>query len=164
MNRKNYLGLDKPLHLTLNAAFLSEIKQDNIQFRQLIDSIADALNVEAKVRPRVLAELLERLRDEMDSHFALEEFYGYFDSAALVNPQVNSKATMLREQHVDLSVELNGLLEETERIVYQERPQGRSLDEIIDAFLDFHRAFMSHEDQEMELMMRLANEEIGVGD
>ncbi len=160
----DYLGKDPTSKLTLNVAFLTEIKEDNVQFNELIKSIANALGVEAKIQPRVLFELLSSLRDEIETYFALEEFYGYIDQAVLINPQVSQQIRSLRDEHESLFLELHGLVEEAERIVYQEVPQGRPLAEIIEGFFNFYQAFSHHEEKEMELAMRLANEEIGVGD
>lgn len=163
-NNGDYLGLGGELSLTINAAFLNEIKEDNVHFNHLIKSIAQALDVEATIRPRVLSELLTRLRDEMETHFALEEFFGYFDSAVLINPQVSRQAESLKGEHESLYIELNGLVEESDRIVYQEKPCGRSVDEIVKGFFEFYERFQLHEQKEMELVLRLVNEEIGVGD
>ena len=150
--------------LTINAAFLQEIKQDNVHFNQLLKSIATGLSDRPHVRPRVLAELLTRLRDELETHFALEEFYGYFDQAAMTNPEISRKAERLKDQHEALYVELNDLVEEAERLVYHETPAGRPVRQIVRGFHRFHERIDEHEAAEMELIMRLANEEIGVGD
>ncbi|HMO13226.1 MAG TPA: hypothetical protein PKD64_01580 [Pirellulaceae bacterium] len=162
--KRNTPVSDTSTKVMLNAAFLSEIKEDNVQFKLLIASTADALRVDAVIRPRMFAELLSNLRDAIETYFALEEFYGYIEHSKAVNPQVSTRAQKLRDQHQTLYLELNGLIEETERLVYHEVPHGRSMPELIAGFFNFYEAFQSHEEEEMELVMRLSNEEIGVGD
>lgn len=153
-------------HLILNPAFLAEIKDENFQFKQLLQSISEAFKVEASIQPRMLSELLSGLRDAIETYFALEEFYGYMDveDNTLVNPQISQQVQTLRDQHKSLFIELSDLIEESDRIVYHEIPFGRSISEIIEGFFSFYASFQEHEQREMELAMRLANEEIGVGD
>lgn len=149
--------------VTMNVAFLREIKEDNVHFNELLEAVRLSLEVGGEVRVRVLAELLGRLRDELETHFALEEFYGYFRDSAQKNQQVGSVASKLCQEHETLFVQLNELVEEAERLLYKETP-CRDRDEIVAGFFNFCSDLKMHEHQEMELMMRLWNEDIGVGD
>jgi hypothetical protein len=146
-----------------NPAFLQEIKEESIHYSELLRSVAQALSVEATIRPRMLAELLGRLRDELETYFALEEFYGYLPHNADAYPEISREAEHLKSQHAPLFVQLNTLVDQAERLVYHESP-GRSTDEIIAGFFDFYAALREHEQREMELAMRFHNEEVGVGD
>jgi len=148
----------------LNHAFLREIKQDNIALSDLLKSTHRALTVEAEIRPRTLFELLDRLRDELETHFALEEFYGYVDRSSLTNPSVAKQVHRLKAQHRELYLEIAGLLEETERLIYHELPYGRPLTDIVNGFFEFYRHLQNHEQEEMELAMDLANQDLGTGD
>ena len=147
----------------INVAFLREIKEDNVHFQELLEAIRMSLDVGRNVRIRVLAELLGRLRDELETHFALEEFFGYFNDAGAKNNQVGHSAKKLCDEHRELFLQLNELVEESERLLYKETP-SRNKDEIVQGFLDFYDQLKRHEQDEMELMMRLWNEDIGVGD
>jgi len=153
--------------LTLNVAFLQEIKQDNVEFRELLARVRFHFqNVEPsqKNRPVETARLLSELRDELETYFALEEFYGYFQNAEVNNPSVCHQADQLRTEHELLFLELNQLVDSTEQIVYHECSSELTFDDIVDQFESFLAHLQRHEHKEMELVMRLFNEEIGVGD
>jgi hypothetical protein len=63
--------------LTINAAFLQEIKEDNRELRHLLDGCAALLARPdpAGIDPKRLAAMLSKLRDQLAMHFALEEAY-----------------------------------------------------------------------------------------
>lgn len=149
--------------ITINVAFLREIKEDNVHFQELLEAIRMSLDVGRNVRIRVMAELLGRLRDELETHFALEEFFGYFNDANAKNNQVCHAAKKLYDEHQELFLQLNELVEESERLLYKETP-SRNKDEIVQGFFAFYDQLKRHEQDEMDLMMRLWNEDIGVGD
>ena len=153
--------------LTLNVAFLQEIKEDNVEFRQLLDKVRDHFqNVETsqKKRPVETARLLGELRDELETYFALEEFYGYFQNAEVKNPSVCLRADQLRSDHEVLFLELNQIVDSTEQIVYHECSAELAFEDVAKSFDSFYDHLQRHEHEEMELVMRLFNEEIGVGD
>ena len=85
--------------LTINAAFLQEIKDDNRELKQLLDDCAERLAHASTghVDPKRLVGSLARLRDQVALHFALEEAYGYFDDAIDVAPR--SAARPKRSAH-----------------------------------------------------------------
>ncbi len=109
--------------LTINAAFLLEIKEDNRELRQLLDDCAALLARPhgAGVELRRAAQLLGNLRDQLAMHFSLEEAYGYFDDAIDVAPRLSRQAEALRSQHPRLFVALCDLVEEAEQLLYHER-------------------------------------------
>ncbi len=148
--------------ITINVAFLREIKDENVALRQLIDAVANRLGHDPRLSEHDLLELFSRLRDELESYFALEEFYGYFDQAAMLNPSVSACADKLRNEHESLFLSFNDVVELVEQHVYRE--SNTSLEEIVDQFNRFRADLDLHEQCEMELMLRLCNEEIGVGD
>ena len=81
--------------LTINVAFLQEIKDDHVEFRERLEGTRQhfsSLTESQKKRPVDTARLLGELRDELETYFALEEFYGYFQNAAVTNPSVGLKA------------------------------------------------------------------------
>ena len=98
--------------VTINVAFLQEIKQD-FEFRQMLSKVYHQLNQPdgEKLSPRKASELLSDLRDELETYFALEEFYGYFDRSAETNPSVSQKASLLRSEHEQLYLQLDELVE-----------------------------------------------------
>ena len=152
--------------VTINVAFLRDIKED-FGFRNLLNEVYFKLNAspsDKKLLPRVVAELLGELRDELETYFALEEFYGYFKQAAVSNPIVSQKAIGLSGEHEMLYLQLSGLVESAQQIVYREVGPEVSVHGIVDGFEEFCIELAAHEQAEMELMMRLHNEEFGVGD
>jgi hypothetical protein len=52
----------------------------------------------------------------------------------------------------------------TEQIAYQEIGPESTIEQVADALENFCVELAGHEQAEMDLMMRLCNEEIGVGD
>ena len=69
--------------VSINPAFLREIKDDHHELRQLMhhtSAMLDHSGPEEIDYPR-LVELLTKLRDQLAMHFSLEEAYGYFEDA-----------------------------------------------------------------------------------
>lgn len=154
------------LGVTINVAFLQEIK-DDFGFRAVLNEAYYQLKPKdplAKTSPRVAAELLNSLRDELETYFALEEFYGYFKQSAIANPCVNQQAIKLQSEHETLYLAMSELVEMCEQIVYRENNVELTLNDVADKFENFCIALARHEQSEMDLMMRLCNEDIGVGD
>ncbi len=151
--------------VTINVPFLQEIKQD-FEFRQLLNNVYHQLNTRdgEKIGPRRASELLSDLRDELETYFALEEFYGYFERSAEINPSVSKQAGSLRSEHEKLYLQFNDLVETSEQIVYHECSPDITVQQLAEKLDEFCRALADHEQNEMELMMRMCNEDIGVGD
>jgi hypothetical protein len=151
--------------LTINAAFLQEIKEDNRELRQLLDDCAALLSRphQAGVELRRVSQLFGKLRDQLAMHFSLEEAYGYFDDAIDVAPRLSRQAESLRSQHPRLFVALCELVEEAEQLLYHERPP-LELDDLASGFAQFHRELQEHEAHEDALIVQVFNEEIGGGD
>lgn len=161
--------------VTINVAFLQEIKTDfgfrillNEVYHRLKPNSSDQANwddpfANQQVTSNEAADLLSDLRDELKTYFALEEFYGYFSQSKVSNPSVNKKAVGLQAEHETLFLELNDLVELAEQVLYHEI-HDVPIEQIADQFEEFCKRLAAHEQNEMELMMRLCNEEIGVGD
>ncbi len=149
--------------VTLNVAFLNEIKADNVSIGQVLKSIRTTFNGGKSLGPRSICELLGRLRDELETHFALEEFYGYFDEAEMTHSQVSRAANSLIGEHTELFSELNSIIENAEQLLYDEAGH-KSESQIILDFQFFDDKLREHELKEMELMQKLCNDEFGTGD
>ncbi len=152
--------------LTINAAFLQEIKDDNRELKYLLAECLAACQPDGwrkTLEPAKLLRLLGKLRDQLGMHFALEEAYGYFDDALSVAPQLSRRALELREQHRPLFLTLCQLVEDAERLRYHE-PTAVGWRDVADAYADFHQQFCKHEAAEDRLVMQMVNEEIGCGD
>ncbi len=148
---------------TINVAFLQEIKED-YEFRQLLNNIQQHLSAPTELPARQASELLGQLRDELETYFALEEFYGYFQHSAETNPSVCNQAGILKTEHETLFLQLNQLVEMSEQIVYHECSPKITVKQLSASLDEFCKCLSQHEEKEMELMMRMCNEDIGVGD
>ena len=149
----------------VNAAFLQEIKEEN---RELHDLIGRAVDCFDGLRPRqqcvrVMAKLLEELRDQFSMHFALEEAYGYFADALSVAPPLSDRAEELRNEHSDLFLEICAIAEAAERYLY-EHASRRTLERLGRRWTAFHDRFQTHEAREADLMLAAFDDDIGVGD
>jgi hypothetical protein len=151
--------------LTINAAFLQEIKDDNRELKHLLDECAERLtySAAARVDAKRLVGSLARLRDQLALHFTLEEAYGYFDDAIDVAPRLSRQAETLRSQHSGLYLSLCDVVERAEQLLYHEA-HATAAGNIARAFADFHQQFRDHEAAEDALIMQTVNEEIGGGD
>lgn len=151
--------------LTINPAFLQEIKEDNSHLKELLaaTSTALALDRDTPIRPRALAALMSRLRDQLATHFSLEEFFGYFDDAVDSAPRLSAEADVLRSQHETLYLTISKLAEDAERLLYGPVPNN-GLSALATRFQAFYEELTRHEDSENELIMRAFYDDIGVGD
>ena len=152
--------------VTINVAFLQEIKED-FEFRNQLNHVYSQLNpkdVDDRPPIKVVADLLDELRDELKTYFALEEFYGYFGQAKVDNPCVSKKAGELRGDHEKLFLQLSEVVEMSQQIVYDEAGPDLTLERVAEGFEKFCVDFTHHEQAEMDLMMQLCNEDLGVGD
>lgn len=151
--------------LTVNAAFLQEIKEDSHELRQLLSEARTALTgpVGTHMPSRQLAELLAGLRDQLAMHFALEEAYGYFEEPLSVAPQLSAQAEALRAQHRDLYLKVCELVDHAQRRAYHES-NGNSLRALTTEFLTFCEKLQKHESRENDLMTQAFDDDIGVGD
>ena len=154
----------KSAGVTINVAFLKEIKTD-FAFRDELNRVYHQLNQKSrsKLTPQQASDLLADLRDALETYFALEEFYGYFKASAIKNPSVNRKADDLQSAHESLYNEIDAIVEKSLQIVYHEVNESVTLDDLITDLDQFCVHLADHEAAEMDLMMRLWNEDIGVG-
>ena len=159
----NAVGVALNTPTTLNVPFLTEIKQD-FNFRKTLDATYDRISALPTISPREASRELSELRDQLEAYFALEEFYGYFQQSAVTNPSVNNKAELLQTAHEALFVKLNKLVDLSEQIVYRECRSSITVATLATELQAFCRDLAEHEQEEMDLMMRLHNEDIGVGD
>jgi len=151
--------------VALNAAFLQEIKEDNIELRRLLTEAGQLFDeVSLPLTPfKTVVDLLSELRDQLAMHFSLEEAYGYFDDAVNVAPRLSDVAAQLREDHEQLFNYVCDLVEQAERLLYQESTAS-AVQTIAQQFLAFRHRFQDHEYREDELILQSLDDDIGVGD
>jgi len=148
--------------VTVNAAFLREIKEDNQELWSLLERLQITLLAEwpPRVSRRQLHDALARLRDQLAMHFALEEAYGYFEDAVEVAPRFSSQADHLRGQHDDFYVEVCDIVDRAEQLLHHEVPT-RSLNHVVARFDDFCDALRKHESAENQLIQQAFTEDFG---
>ncbi len=151
--------------LTVNAAFLREIKEDNLRLRELLEEVERLVQSSEDDTScfRRLAEALSELRDQLALHFSLEEAYGYFEDAVEVAPNLSERASELRSQHSTLFLDACRLAEMAEQRLYGEKG-GDILQKIALSYAQFQQALRQHESREGDLIMEAFESDTGVGD
>lgn len=150
--------------VTVNAAFLQEIKEVNQELWQLLAELHHRC-----IRPlapgmcKTLLDRLSELRDQLALHFALEEAYGYFEDPVEVAPQLSNQAEALRAEHKTLYSDFCRLYERAERMFYADQPAELAL-WIGPQFLRFEAALRRHEAREVDLIYEAYDSDLGVGD
>lgn len=152
--------------LAVNAAFLDEIKRDNIQLRSLLQETVAAMRGPPLRRHsfRAIYDLLASLQDQLATHFALEEYFGYFDDAVDVAPHLSARAIKLRDEHGTLFREMCEIVSDAEALLAGEVPRVTSRHRIARRFLSFYEQMERHESAERELIMQALCDDIGSGD
>ncbi len=151
--------------VSINPAFLQEIKDDHHELRQLMHHTGAML-----VRPEWmpieydrLTDLFEKLRDQLAMHFSLEEAYGYFDDALDVAPRLSRRADQLRSQHGELYSQLCALTDRAEQLLYHETTDA-AVSQLAADFRHFCESFHKHELSENDLILEALDEDLGGGD
>lgn len=149
--------------ITVNAAFLKELKEDNHELWHLLHETwwscqgSWLLHVSGK---RTFA-LLSQLRDRLAMHFSLEETYGYFEDAVSPAPRLSQQAERLRNEHKELLAHIQTIAEGAEHLATGNghAPSRRAL---AAHFSDFYHALERHEAAEANLIVDAL--EAGAGD
>lgn len=150
--------------VTVNAAFLQEIKDVNQELWQRLEEMRHRCQRPiAPANCRHLVERLSQLRDQLALHFALEEAYGYFDDPVEVAPRLSYAAETLRNEHRRLYTDLTHIVDRGERLLHSEQLATLAL-WIGPAFLDFDEALRDHEARENDLIYEAYDTDIGTGD
>jgi hypothetical protein len=149
--------------VTVNAAFLKEIKEDNQHLKQLWDRLIPLVQPPQMAMnhwPEIIESLAE-LRDQLALHFSLEEAYGYFDEAIDIAPQLSTLAHCLRSEHSPLFAAIRDLVDEAMDAKFD---IDGEVTRIVDRFQDFRRRFERHEEAELKLILQAMDDDIGGGD
>ena len=150
--------------LTVNAAFLQEIKEVNQELWQLLAELHHrCIRPIAPGQCKTLIDRLSELRDNLALHFALEEAYGYFEDPVHVAPQLSSRVEALRAEHKTLYCEFCRLLEHAERMFYSNQPAELAL-WIGPHFLRFETSLRGHESREIDVIYEAYDSDLGGSD
>jgi hypothetical protein len=152
-------------HVTVNAAFLQEIKEVNAELWDCVAKLRQRCSapIAISAKCQTLIGELEQLRDLLALQFSLEEAYGYFDSPANVQPSLCRRAEVLRQEHTSLYCEIVDICEEADSLF---RAGKRAvLTTLVPVRFDkFFQLLERHERQECELIVESACTDLGVGD
>ncbi|MEX2114769.1 MAG: hemerythrin domain-containing protein [Pirellulales bacterium] len=151
--------------VSINAAFLQEIKDDHHELRQLMHHISAMLERPdwMPIEFDRLTDLFEKLRDQLAMHFSLEEAYGYFEDALAVAPRLSRRADQLRSQHGELYSQLCAMTDRAEQLLYHETTVA-AVGQLAADYLAFCQAFHEHERRENDLILEAIDEDLGGGD
>ncbi len=151
--------------VTVNAAFLQEIKEVNLDLWRLLDEVkfrcSDVHHVVLQGR-RVVDQVAE-LRDQLAMHFALEEAYGYFDDPIRVAPRLSAAAHQLRDEHQLLYELIRDFADEVDGI-FRAGMLAQIGTRVVERFGEFYDRLQQHEKRENELILDAYDSDIGVGD
>lgn len=151
--------------VTVNAAFLQEIKEANGDLLRTQRLVRDMCSRGFSLHDDAtrLVELLSHLRDELAMYFSLEEAYGYFEDPLEATPWLVESAQELRAEHTSLYCQFIGIVDRAEDLLYQRR-FAQLQNDVPLAFSVFDDQFREHERREAELILAAFDDDIGVGD
>lgn len=140
--------------VTVNAAFLQEIKEDNLEQRELLVEIREALAGPGPLRGqwRRFVELLDALRAHLAMVFALEETYGYFGNPSSAIPRLSRYAQALRTQHEQLYSQICAIFKQAEQWLDQEALASAPR-KTVQRFIAFRHQLQEHEAREEDLIL-----------
>ncbi|MGM0486425.1 MAG: hemerythrin domain-containing protein [Planctomycetota bacterium] len=155
---------NKTATVTVNAAFLQEIKEVDEQLWELLHRANSLCGTPRQVRHhgRRVVEVLSELRDHLGMHFALEEAYGYCEDPVHVPPELNAIAGELREEHQTLFMLLRDLVDEVDDL-YRQRLLSQNSARVVKRFRVYYTRFLQHEKRENELILQAGDWRIGMG-
>ena len=144
----------------VNAAFLQEVKDSNIQFWQNVHDFKRLLNQSAAVveQSTKMVRLLSELRDSMALEFSLEETYGYIEGYSAGNSVSASKAGQAKRQHRELYLHLHEISESAEEAQYR-GTIVQDYQTLVVACKEFLAVLEAHEKLESDLIRH----EFGIG-
>ena len=158
-------AVNRTATVTINAAFLQEIKEVNEDLWRLLDRAKHVCRKPQTVerQGRQVVEMLAELRDQLAMHFALEEAYGYFDDPIRVAPRLSALASALREEHQVLYAMIRDLADDVDELSRTESLSENGL-RVVERFGEYYDRFQQHENRENELILEAYDSDIGTGD
>ncbi len=142
--------------LTVNPAFLQEIKDSNPNLWTLLDQLVAVCSStdDRAQRLRQLVPLLGEVRDLLALQFALEETYGYMEVPSTIAPVNSHLMQDIRSQHCTLYLMINELTEQAEELQYRgvDDEKTQQVDRLIANVHQFELRFRDHERMEQDLI------------
>ena len=125
-----------------------------VEHRRLHDTVRSILAIldERKTRAGCAPALLEKLallRNRLTSHFATEEQGGCLEEAVCRCPQLSAAVTELEREHPVLLVDLETLIDRTDKLPNSDDMEGIAID-----FSDFADRLRAHEAGENRILQQ----------
>lgn len=141
-------------NITINAAFLQEIKDNNLQLDEVLELLNTLCSMDGKtfLEPRQFRDLIHELRDLLAMHFSLEDAFGYFIGPSFIIPVLNKEAARLKSQHEELYIEINAIVELTDTLFASGHTEIITTN-LIQRFNRFHEDLRKHESEEYDLIL-----------
>ncbi len=149
--------------LSINAAFLKDIKDDNRELKSLLDRIyplTEHPQIAVNHWPEMVL-LMGELRDQLALHFSLEEAFGYFEQAIETAPQLSLMAEQLRGEHATIFERCRELADQIHEV---DSDRAEKVAGFLVHFHRFRHSFEHHEEAEVKLIVESLNDDIGAGD
>ncbi|QDV70918.1 hypothetical protein Poly24_46510 [Rosistilla carotiformis] len=143
----------KVMTLTVNPAFLQEIKESNHELWDTLHQVRQTCE-EGGLRSEIakrLVRLLDQLRDHLSLQFALEESYGYIECPGTIERRISETAERAQAQHCRLFLQLTDLCELAEELQYRGFA-ANEVERLIDETQAFDMALQEHERCEDDLI------------
>jgi hypothetical protein len=151
--------------VTVNAAFLQEIKEVHVELWSALDQLREFLprrDWSDPVCSRFLAAL-DHFRDLLNLCFTLEDAFGYFDDPVYVDARFGQRVGRLRAEHQTLLAEITRIGQHAERLLYNGR-LADSIEVIQSRLAAFCDQLEEHEAREKDLISEAFTHEVGCGD
>lgn len=145
-------------HVTINAAFLQEVKEAYSELwqnvRRMRVAAQEGLPLSVDLNQWVIQ--LTDLRGQLASEFSLEETYGYITKAAQPFSTAKVDPALTLGQHAELYLQLSEICEQVEEAQYRGTIL-RDFSNYAESFFSFVDALLEHERCEARLI------ELGLG-
>lgn len=150
-------------YITINAAFLKEIKEDNFLLNELLESLSMLCYETGLIilDLRYLEKLIGELSDVLTMHFSLEDTYGYFYGPLKPIPVMCREARRLQSQHSELLLDLYSI---SRQIQSELKLYGNQIisEKLLQQTRKFQIKLMRHELGENELILTAYYEDLFV--
>lgn len=141
------------LHVTINSAFLQEVKEDNSQVWESRHSLRE-LGQKCLLEPSLIhlwVQSLTEFRKLLSVEFTLEETYGYVTRATNQHISVGVDPAVTLKQHKELYLHLLDVCEQVEESQYVGTIQ-RDFSRHLASFQEFDAFLSQHEQHESEMI------------
>lgn len=146
-------GQKRDRTLTINPAFLQEIKDSNLTLWKTVERLSMACREsrEPNAVLGLLVPLLGELRDALALEFALEESYGYIEVPSAAAPANHHLLQDIHSQHCRLFLRITELAERAEEMQFRGM-LSEELPRLVNEIGAFELEFKDHERMEADLI------------